>query len=72
MLLLGVSSCGADGSTYQDTTEISADESSADSTGNSPINTTSSFIATLVSGATFDSAKVLETQPIALWFWAPG
>ena len=30
------------------------------------------FTATLLSGATVDSTKVLESQPLALWFWAPG
>ena len=32
----------------------------------------SNFVATLLGGQTFESQKVLENQPLALWFWAPG
>ena len=30
------------------------------------------FTAQLVGGKTFDSAQILATQPLVLWFWAPG
>ncbi len=76
-LLLSVSSCGADGST--DASQIAANETVAtsevapeDSANNSENDAKAQFTATLLSGATFDSSKVLETQPLALWFWAPG
>ena len=72
-LLLGVSSCGADGSTstvQADATEtVAASETSSE---NLLIDADAQFTATLLSGATFDSATVLESQPLALWFWAPG
>ena len=71
--LLGVSSCGADGSA--DTSQTAVNETVAASEvapENSAIDAKAQFTATLLSGATFDSATVLETQPLALWFWAPG
>ena len=34
--------------------------------------TTGIFTAQLVGGSTFDSAQILKTQPLVLWFWAPG
>ncbi len=75
--LLSVSSCGADGSTK--TSQIAVNETVAasevapeDSANNSENEAKAQFTATLLSGAIFDSAKVLETQPLALWFWAPG
>ena len=71
--LLGVSSCGADGSTStaqtEDTETIAPSEASSE---NLLINANAQFTATLLSGATFDSATVLKSQPLALWFWAPG
>ncbi|MEY3413475.1 MAG: hypothetical protein RJA79_350 [Actinomycetota bacterium] len=75
--LLGVSSCGADGST--DTSQTAVNETVTESevapensASNSAVDTKAQFTATLLSGATFDSATVLEKQPLALWFWAPG
>ena len=84
--LFVVSSCGADGSTGSSQTETS--ETSAEtavnetvvasevapenSETNSAIDAKAQFTATLLSGATFDSATVLKSQPLALWFWAPG
>ena len=71
--LLGVSSCGADGSA--DTSQTAVNETVAASEvapENSAIDAKAQFTATLLSGATFDSATVLEAQPLALWFWAPG
>ena len=71
--LLGVSSCGADGSI--DTSQTAVNETVAASEvapENSAIDAKAQFTATLLSGATFDSATVLEAQPLALWFWAPG
>lgn len=35
-------------------------------------DTSSRFVATLVGGETFDSNEILATNPLALWFWAPG
>ena len=71
--LLGVSSCGADGSI--DTSQTAVNETVAASEvapENSAIDAKAQFTATLLSGATFDSATVLKAQPLALWFWAPG
>ena len=71
--LLGVSSCGADGSI--DTSQTAVNETVAASEvapENSAIDAKAQFTATLLSGATFDSATVLKSQPLALWFWAPG
>ena len=75
--LLGVSSCASDDLT--DTSQTEANEtvteieiSPEDSAVNSSINANTQFTATLLSGATFDSATVLQSQPLALWFWAPG
>ena len=74
--LLLVSSCGPDGSTTTAKTEsaVTADSSVAptNSASNTAINAKAQFTATLLSGATFDSATVLQSQPLALWFWAPG
>ena len=74
--LLLVSSCGPDGSTTTAETEsaVTADSSDAatNSASNTAINAKAQFTATLLSGATFDSATVLQSQPLALWFWAPG
>ena len=75
--LFVVSSCGADGSTGSSQTETSETSAATEvapenSETNSAIDAKAQFTATLLSGATFDSAKVLESQPLALWFWAPG
>lgn len=73
--LLLVSSCGPDGSTTTaetESTEIAAAVDSTNATGTSTIDAKAQFTATLLSGATFDSATVLQSQPLALWFWAPG
>ena len=71
--LLLVSSCGPDGSTTTAETETAAVADSSDATANSASNNAKAqFTATLLSGATFDSATVLQSQPLALWFWAPG
>ncbi len=72
-LLLGVSSCGADGSTSTAQTETSETIAASEASSENPsINANAQFTATLLSGATFDSATVLQSQPLALWFWAPG
>ena len=77
--LLLVSSCGPDGSTTTaetesaETNEIAdSSDATANSASNNAINAKAQFTATLLSGATFDSATVLQSQPLALWFWAPG
>ncbi|PHX93577.1 MAG: hypothetical protein CK542_03590 [Acidimicrobium sp.] len=71
--LLLVSSCGADGSTStaqtEDTETVATSEASSE---NLSIDAKAQFTATLLNGATFDSATVLQSQPLALWFWAPG
>ena len=74
--LLTVFGCGADPSTSTDSSSSSAVESaetaSNDDATTSTSESKSNFVATLLSGQTFDSQKVLENQPLALWFWAPG
>ena len=73
--LLLVSSCGPDGSTTTaetESTEIASVVDSTNATGTSTIDAKAQSTATLLSGATFDSATVLQSQPLALWFWAPG
>jgi hypothetical protein len=77
--LLLVSSCGPDGSTTTAETESAeataiadSSDATANSANNTAINAKAQFTATLLSGATFDSTTVLQSQPLALWFWAPG
>jgi hypothetical protein len=74
--LLTVFGCGADPSTITDSSSSSAVESADSLTEENATSTTSesksNFVATLLSGQTFESQKVLENQPLALWFWAPG
>ena len=74
--LLTVFGCGADPTTNTDSSSSSAVESaetaSNDDATTSTSESKSNFVATLLSGQTFDSQKVLENQPLALWFWAPG
>lgn len=75
VLILTVFGCGADSANQTDPADTSgqvtlttdATQSSAPSSSSPAI-----FTATLLSGAIFDSAKVLDSQPLALWFWAPG
>ena len=74
--LLTVFGCGADPTTNTDSSSSSAVES-AETASNGDATTSTSesksnFVATLLSGQTFESQKVLENQPLALWFWAPG
>ena len=74
-LILTVFGCGSDSAKQTDPSNTSeqatlttdATQSSAPSSSSPAI-----FSATLLSGATFESTKVLESQPLALWFWAPG
>ena len=71
--LLGVSSCGADGSTSTSQTAVNETVTASEvAPQNSAIDAKAQFTATLLSGAIFNSATVLEAQPLALWFWAPG
>ena len=71
--LFVVSNCGADGSTGSSQTETSETSAATElAPENSAIDAKAQFTATLLSGATFDSATVLKSQPLALWFWAPG
>ena len=79
--LLAANSCGADGSTNSNqidsnativTSESTAENSPPQTAINSKIDANAQFTATLLSGEKFESAKVLENQPLALWFWAPG
>ncbi len=74
ILTLTVFGCGADSAKQTDPTKTS--EQLTQSTESTQATQASSsaaiFTATLLSGATFDSTKVLESQPLALWFWAPG
>jgi len=74
--LLTVFGCGADPSTITDSSSSSAAESAETASNDDATTSTSeskpNFVATLLSGQTFESQKVLENQPLALWFWAPG
>ena len=74
--LLTVFGCGADPSTITDSSSSSAVEPADSLTEENATSTASesksNFVATLLSGQTFESQKVLENQPLALWFWAPG
>ena len=77
VLILTVFGCGADSANQTDPADTSGQlTQSTESTQSTPATQTSSspaiFTATLLSGAIFDSAKVLDSQPLALWFWAPG
>ena len=72
-LFLGVSSCGADGSMSSVQTEATETVAASETSSENPsIDANAQFTATLLSGAIFNSATVLESQPLALWFWAPG
>ena len=77
--LMTVFGCGADPTTSSDSSSSSAVKSaeSAETASNDDATTSTSesksnFVATLLGGQTFESQKVLENQPLALWFWAPG
>ena len=70
--LLLVASCGPDGSTSVVESDLADTGAAVDTTNATTINATAQFTAALLSGATFDSATVLQSQPLALWFWAPG
>ncbi len=66
--MLAVFGCGADSAKQTDPVKTSDQQTQATQASSSP----AIFTATLLSGATFDSTKVLASQPLALWFWAPG
>ncbi len=72
--MLTVFGCGADSANQTDPAKTSDQATPAtDSTQSTQASSSPAiFTATLLSGATFDSTKVLEAQPLALWFWAPG
>ena len=74
--MLTFSSCGADPSTDStsvvDSGDLGAEETSGAPAATPTIESKSIFVATLLSGESFESQKVLENQPLALWFWAPG
>ena len=74
--LLTVFGCGADpltsSSSSSSSSDASADSLTEDNTATSTSESKSNFVATLLGGQTFESQKVLENQPLALWFWAPG
>ena len=74
--LLTVFGCGADPTTSSNSSSSSAvaptDSLTEENATTSTSESKSNFVATLLSGQTFDSQKVLENQPLALWFWAPG
>jgi uncharacterized protein YcfL len=73
---LTVFGCGADPSTITDSSSSSVvaptDSLTEENATTTASKSKSNFVATLLSGQTFDSQKVLENQPLALWFWAPG
>ena len=66
--MLAVFGCGADSAKQTDPVKTSDQQTQATQASSSP----AIFTATLLSGATFDSTKDLASQPLALWFWAPG
>ena len=72
--LLTVFGCGADPTASLNSSSAveSAETASNDDATTSTSESKSNFVATLLGGQTFDSQKVLENQPLALWFWAPG
>ncbi len=70
--LLTVFGCGADPTTSSSSAVESAETASNDDATTSTSESKSNFVATLLGGQTFESQKVLENQPLALWFWAPG
>ncbi len=76
ILILTVVGCGSDSAKQTDPANTSEQVTlTTDATQSSAAPSSSSpaiFSATLLSGATFESTKVLESQPLALWFWAPG
>ena len=74
--MLTISSCGSDPSTGStsvvDSGDLGDEEISGAPAATSTNESKSIFVATLLSGESFESQKVLENQPLALWFWAPG
>ena len=74
--LLTVFGCGADPSTITDSSSssvVAPTDSLTEENATTPTSESKpNFVATLLSGQTFESQKVLENQPLALWFWAPG
>ncbi len=82
ILILTVVGCGSDSAKQTDpsntleqatpATESTQATRSTQSTQSTQASSPAIFSATLLSGATFESTKVLESQPLALWFWAPG
>ena len=75
-LILTVFGCGSDSAKQTDPSNTSEQATPATESTQATQSTQASspaiFTATLLSGATFESTKVLESQPLALWFWAPG
>ena len=69
-LILTVFGCGSDSAKQTDPSNTS--EQATPATESTQSSSPAIFSATLLSGATFESTKVLESQPLALWFWAPG
>lgn len=72
--LLTVFGCGADPTTSSNSSSAVAptDSLTENNAATSTSESKSNFVATLLGGQTFESQKVLENQPLALWFWAPG
>lgn len=73
--LLALAGCGADGSATYSQTPTEQTDATQEPSGayeSSETEMLGDFEATLLSGEKFVSANVLATQPLALWFWAPG
>ncbi|NQV97153.1 MAG: hypothetical protein HQ486_05110 [Acidimicrobiaceae bacterium] len=72
---LVIASCSASSTTTvtqaPESQATASPETTATSTADNA-NATGIFTAQLVGGRTFDSAQILATQPLVLWFWAPG
>jgi len=76
ILILTVVGCGSDSAKQTDPSntleQATPATESTQATQSTQASSPAIFSATLLSGATFESTKVLESQPLALWFWAPG
>jgi len=76
ILILTVVGCGSDSAKQTDPSntleQATPATESTQATQSTQASSPAIFSATLLSGAAFESTKVLESQPLALWFWAPG
>ena len=70
VVALLLSACGAESSSTSSVVETTAPPSlTVDPELGVNID---NFVATTVSGETFDLSNALAQKPVVLWFWAPG